>query len=551
MTHSHHNASNDAPVGVLDSEIGGLSVLREMNAVADIKLVYIVAVLASAILSSCVPSPKEIEQIAIEEFSDQIEISATVLPETPVHTSTVPAKVVTPALLTPVITHKPAVQRAEESSDQIETSATVLPETPVHTSTVPAKVVTPALLTPVITHKPIAQRSTDIVASYWTLVNRRDYKSAWRLLSNGFQQRKHKGDYAHYENTYQEMNICGVEAINIETVAEHDRSAIVSAHMSYLTGSGCDDQRDFVFDFTLTRESRDTAWKIDIVSPVANRDILLGVAAKCDDAMAAVVPSSLNVRSGPGAGRSGEALYPIQSYLQKYECVTATATNSGYSWVRISNTPRAGAEDGWVAVSFLEFGAAHPEPDRLPVVAEPTPPPTDLPTSVDTLKPIGVKHLGNADHVCYDIQGSSGPQLASQMDRLGPYDSDGNKTWAVASLQFVISGGTCYSDGTVDLSDVVVSLQSTITMPCWRPPPATSPTEISKFDGFMYLIARHELRHVEIAWQWARILEKQLKDANTCDQATLNAVYNQVWSNEEAAQDAFHASPEGQIIPYP
>ena len=137
------------------------------------------------------------------------------------------------------------------------------------------------------------------------------------------------------------------------------------------------------------------------------------------------------------------------------------------------------------------------------------------------------------------------------MDRLGPYDSDGNKTWAVASLQFVISGGTCYSDGTVDLSDVAVSLNSIITIPCWYPPTETSPTEISKFDGLMQLIARHELKHVEIAWQWARLLEQQLRNANTCDRARLNAIYNQVWADEEAAQDAYHASPQGQIIPYP
>lgn len=143
------------------------------------------------------------------------------------------------------------------------------------------------------------------------------------------------------------------------------------------------------------------------------------------------------------------------------------------------------------------------------------------------------------------------PQLALQMDRLGPYDSDGNKTWAVASLQFVVSGGTCYSDGTVDLSDVAVSLNSIITVPCWYPPTGTSSTEISKFDGLMQLIARHELKHIEIAWQWARLLEQQLRNSNTCDRATLNAIYNQVWADEEAAQDTFHASPQGQIIPYP
>ena len=516
---------------------------RDVITVAHIKLGSIVAVLASAILSSCVPSPAEVEQTAIRASSVQTAIATTVLTGT--------AAVAATEVLTPVAKHTQTEQQTEDSSVQTTIATTVLIGTAEPTSTVPATVVATALPTPVEPRPTVAHWAADAVASYWTLVNNRDYKSAWRLLSEGFRQRKHKNDYSHYQNSYQEMNICGVEAIDIETIEEHDQSAMVSAHMSYLTGSPCDDRRDFVFEFKLTRETRGTAWKIDMVVPVANKDILLDATAKCGDTMAAVVPSSLNVRTGPGAGRAGEALYPIRSYLQKNECVTATATNAGYSWVRISNAPRAGAEDGWVAASFLKFGDDHPEPSLLPVVTEPTPYPTAPPPSGSALQPIGVEHLGSAEYVCYDIQGGSGPELALQMDRLGPYDSDGNKTWAVASLQFVVSGGTCYSDGSVDLSDVAVSLNSTITMPCWYPPSGTNLEEISRFDGLMQMIALHEIRHVEIAWQWARVLEQQLRDANTCDQAPLNTIYNQVWANQEAAQDAFHASPEGQIIAYP
>jgi predicted secreted Zn-dependent protease len=290
---------------------------------------------------------------------------------------------------------------------------------------------------------------------------------------------------------------------------------------------------------------------IDMVVPVANRDILLDATDKCKDNMAAVVPSSLNVRTGPGAGRPDETLYPIQSYLQKNECVTAAATNASYTWVRISNAPRADAEGGWVAASFLKFDNDNLGPSLLPVANEPTPHPTTPRLSSSVVQPIGIEHLGNAEYVCYDIQGDSGAELALEMDRLGPYDSDGNKTWAVASLQFVINGGTCYSDGSVDFSDVSVSLSSTITMPCWYPPSGTNTNEISSFHNLMKLIAIHEIKHVEIAWRWATILEQQLRNANTCDQAALNTIYSQVWAAEEAAQDAFHASPEGQIIPYP
>lgn len=523
---------------------------RERIAVTALKMTSVITIITSAILFSCVPSPDEIEQIPTDEYTNQIEIVLAVGTETAKPSTATTAEPET-EVMTPVVTHTTITEQATQYSDHSEIPETALPVTSDYTSVVTSEKAETEVPTPVVTHTPIADQAADAVSRYWTLVSNRDYKSAWRLLSEGFRKRKHNDDYYHYKDTYQDINLCSVETIKIETIAEHDRSATVSAHMSYLTGSVCDNRRDFVFDFTLTRESHVTTWKIDVVSPVANLDIVLDSMAKCDDAMAAVVPSSLNVRTGPGAGRSGEVLYPIQSYLQKNECVTATATNAGHSWVRISNTPRAGAEDGWVAASFLEFGDTHPEPARLTVVAEPTPPPTAPPQSADMLQPIGIEYLGSAEYVCYDIKGVSGPELALQMDRLGPYDSDGNKTWAVASLQFVISGGTCYSDGTVDLSDVAVSLNSTITMPCWYPSSGTIPTEKSKFENLMQLVALHELKHVEIARRWARVLEEQLKSSNTCDQATLNTIYNQVWADEEAAQDAFHASPEGQIISYP
>ena len=34
-------------------------------------------------------------------------------------------------------------------------------------------------------------------------------------------------------------------------------------------------------------------------------------------------------------------------------------------------------------------------------------------------------------------------------------------------------------------------------------------------------------------------------------QEKLNEIYSQVWADAEAAQDAYHASPEGKIVPFP
>ena len=510
-------------------------------------LAFAVTLFLSQILSSCTPPPKEavtdatlpkevkvtVKTSSREYFNHTKPVTA-VLMEATKSTEQSPESIAPTELFTPQIKDSPTAQWA-----------------PVNRTTATAPIAATQIVTPMVTHTTGTRHPADTVALYWTLVNNRDYKPAWRMLSEGFRERKHNRDYADYQSTYQEMGLCGVEAIDIQTIEERDLSAMVSAHMSYLTGSSCDNQREFLFNFSLARETRVSAWEIDIVTPVDNRDILLNSPAKCEDNMASVIPSSLNVRAGPGAGRDNEALYPIKSYLQKNECVIAISTNSDYSWVQISGTPRKGAEDGWVAVSFLQFGQTHPEIALLPKVAEQIPLPTDPPPKEEWLQPIGIEHLGSAEYVCYDIQGTSGQELALQMDTLGPYDSDGNKTWAVASLQFVISGGTCYSDGSVDLSDVTVQLNSTITMPCWYPPPGSSPAEISRFDNLMQLIAIHELRHVEIAWEWAIILEEQLRNANTCAQEKLNEIYSQVWADAEAAQDAYHASPEGKIVPFP
>ena len=404
----------------------------------------------------------------------------------------------------------------------------------------------------VATPTPLAKRPTDAIATYWTLVSNRDYASAWRLLSDSFRQHNHGGDFSAYQNGYQEMKLCSVEPSSIKTIVKSGRNARVSSRITYRMGDACDNQVDFVFEFYLIHETRATGWQIDKVTLVDDLDISLDGAANCGDNMASVLASSLNVRAGPGAGRIGEASYKIKSYLQRGECVRVTATDVDRSWVLIANTPRAAAEGGWVSVSFLDLGNDANAIERLPIVAVTPQPPTQTPPpNVELPKPIGIEHLGGANYVCYNIQGSNSDQLTEQMDRLGPLTSGEDEVWAVTSLAYDASGGSCYSDGTADLSDVRVTIDATITMPCWYPQSGTSQEEVSKFDRFMRVLARHELRHVEIAWQHASTLEQQLRDANICDAAILGRIEDQVWADYDAAQNAFHASPEGQAIRYP
>ena len=173
-----------------------------------------------------------------------------------------------------------------------------------------------------------------------------------------------------------------------------------------------------------------------------------------------------------------------------------------------------------------------------------------VPQNFDS-KPVGIEYLGDANYACYYIQGSNGYQLAEQMNRLGP-DTEYTEAWGKAGIINVdYSGGACYADGTVDLADFRVNVSTLITMPCWYPPAGASPTEIAKFDNLMWHMARHELRHVEIIEQHVRILEQRLKNSNTCNDDIWEEIADQVWEDEDAAQEAFHASAAGKTIPYP
>jgi predicted secreted Zn-dependent protease len=170
---------------------------------------------------------------------------------------------------------------------------------------------------------------------------------------------------------------------------------------------------------------------------------------------------------------------------------------------------------------------------------------------LQNIDPVGIEYLGDTNYACYYIQGSNGYHLAAQMDKNGPDHGTGD-VWATAKIEELkYSGGACYADGTVDLTDFEVTVSTLITVPCWYPPAGTSPAEIAKFENLMSKIARHELRHVEIKEQYVRILEQRFNNSNTCDGATWDEIEEQVWEEERAAQEAFHASPEGQRVRYP
>ena len=273
--------------------------------------------------------------------------------------------------------------------------------------------------------------------------------------------------------------------------------------------------------------------------------------ASCLSSQIQVIVSSANVRTGPGAGRPGEKMYEIQSYLKRGECLNSIATNPARSWVKISGAARTEANQGWIAAELLAFGADHPSLASLPIIAEIEPKTPQSPDEPNpALTPVGIGHLGGANHVCYDIQGSDVYQLAAEMEAKGPFCESCNsqRAWGMTTYSFPFKY-SC-SPVTKTYNSLSVSFNYTITMPCWYPQSGTKPDQIAEFDKFMQILAVHELRHVEIAQPYVGILEQQLR-SNTCDVTTMNTITAQISTALNDAQEAFHASPEGQLIPWP
>jgi predicted secreted Zn-dependent protease len=285
----------------------------------------------------------------------------------------------------------------------------------------------------------------------------------------------------------------------------------------------------------------------DLAAARERRATQLAPTKSCKRDEASVKSSTVNVRVGPGAGRTGEVVYRIQSYLKAGECVTPMQRTQDGGWVRITSAPRSEADGGWVAVELLSFG---PEIGNVPrITIEPTRTLENQNAGLNL--PVGIEHLGGANYVCYNIQGNNADELNRQMAEYGPKIDGDYEYLAMASYRYEFNGGQCYSDGRADLSNFTVSTVYSITMPCWRPSSGTSSDLIASFDGLMRYIAAHELRHVEIARKYGSILQQRLKASNTCDVETGNAIIDQVLAEDKSAQEAFHASPEGQPRDWP
>lgn len=118
----------------------------------------------------------------------------------------------------------------------------------------------------------------------------------------------------------------------------------------------------------------------------------------------------------------------------------------------------------------------------------------------------------------YDIDGSSAGALRDQIRRLGPKDESGSArdaltVWDLESAYHLVGDTTGCA-----LSDVQVTLNVTVTLPRWKPPP-TAPARLSdSWRTYLEHVKLHEAGHRSIAQRYARQLFTALSGlrAATC-----------------------------------
>ncbi|MCI0550084.1 MAG: hypothetical protein L0287_03945 [Anaerolineae bacterium] len=112
------------------------------------------------------------------------------------------------------------------------------------------------------TPTPLAPSPTDFVISYWQNVSDGRYENAWSQLSPGFRQAWHNNDYNDYLRGYQQMNLCRIVISNVNLIRQDGYSAVVTAHLTYQTGSQCISS-EYNFEMWLIYDGASHSWLFD------------------------------------------------------------------------------------------------------------------------------------------------------------------------------------------------------------------------------------------------------------------------------------------------
>ncbi len=143
----------------------------------------------------------------------------------------------------------------------------------------------------------------------------------------------------------------------------------------------------------------------------------------------------------------------------------------------------------------------------------------------------------------FDIMGSTADELDTALNQRGPL-AMGSSSHHPGATRIRFGGSATYSeaDGRCYISGVKVTVDTEIILPRWRDRRHANKQLSVIWDTLAADIRRHENRHVEIARQHAREMERQilsLPSAKDCD--ALQEKANEVTARETERHDADQA----------
>src|SRR2546429_1312406 len=110
----------------------------------------------------------------------------------------------------------------------------------------------------------------------------------------------------------------------------------------------------------------------------------------------------------------------------------------------------------------------------------------------------------------YDIDGSSAGALRNQISRLGPKDESGTSHDALTVWSLEWTYGTAQRGDGCALRDVKVTLNVSVTLPRWKPPPTATAELLKTWQAYLKAVRVHEAGPRTLAERNARAVDAPL-----------------------------------------
>lgn len=156
----------------------------------------------------------------------------------------------------------------------------------------------------------------------------------------------------------------------------------------------------------------------------------------------------------------------------------------------------------------------------------------------------------------YAITGTTEAEMRSALYEGGPTLQDGRNSIAMTSYQLSVEWKAHNNGATCEITQAVVHLDTTYTLPEWQPAGEAPPELAYEWQRFSDFVVAHEAYHGEIAFQCAERLASRIEagggwpDCGTM-QAWIDTAVDEIYAECEQMQQAFDAEHGRTSFPLP